>query len=82
MKELSILRLSLVSFSLSHKCKRDRIGVMDGLYCIEASAGIYKYKTWGARLPVIHMAVYDTNIYNYQIYSNTPPQSQREHCKR
>ena len=27
------------------------------------------------------MAVYDTYIYNYQIYSNTPPQSQREHRK-
>ena len=26
--------------------------------------------TWGARLPGIHMAVYDTYIYNYQIYSN------------
>jgi len=24
----------------------------------------------GARLPGIHMAVYDTYIYNYQIYSN------------
>ena len=28
--------------------------------------------TWGARLPGIYMAVYDTYIYNYQIYSNTP----------
>ena len=27
--------------------------------------------TWGARLPGIHMAVYDTYIYNYQIYSNS-----------
>jgi hypothetical protein len=31
--------------------------------------------TWEARLPWIHMAVYDTYIYNYQIYSNIPPQS-------
>jgi len=27
--------------------------------------------TWGARLSGIHMAVYDTSIYNYQIYSNS-----------
>ena len=52
------------------------------MYCIEASAGIYEYMTWGARLPGIHMAVYDMYIYNYQIYSNTPPQSQREHRKQ
>ena len=32
---------------------------------------IWEYKTWGARLPGIHMAIYDTYIYNYQIYSNS-----------
>jgi hypothetical protein len=31
---------------------------------------IWEYRTWQARLPCIHMVVYDTYIYNYQIYSN------------
>ena len=39
------------------------------MYCIEASVSIYEYMTWGARLLGIHMTVYDTYIYNYQIYS-------------
>jgi hypothetical protein len=52
------------------------------MHCTEASAGIYEYKALEARLPWIHMAVYDTYIYNYQIYSNIPPQSQREHRRR
>ena len=45
--------------------------IMLWMYCIEASAGIYEStRLGGARLPGIHMAVYDTYIYNYQIYSN------------
>jgi len=31
-----------------------------------------RVQDWGAKLPGIHMAVYDTCINNYQIYSNNP----------
>jgi len=34
-------------------CTKDRIGVIDGLYCIEASAGIYKNTRLGVQGHVI-----------------------------
>jgi len=54
------------------------------MYCIEVSGGaVYmRVQDLGGKAPGIHTAVYDTYIFNYQIYSNTPAQSQREHRKR
>jgi hypothetical protein len=66
--------------SYINKCRKVGLVWLDGCIAIEASAGIYESTWLGVQdYPRIHIAVYDMYIYNYQTYSNIPPQSQREH---
>jgi len=44
---------------------------MDGWIALRPRPVYMRVQDWGAKLPGIHMAVYDTYIYNYQIYSNS-----------